>query len=199
MAELKSLNRDFLVRHCGESNILENIKELNLMFLYYRVKFQRIESNTFKGLINLEKLRLENNQIEEINVNGLVDLKNLKELYLYNNKLKRIDRSCFEPLKSIALIELHNNELYNNEYFFWNKTIKNFYRVSPGREIEKIKEISNENGGFISEWKDFLKQFPQSSGKLFCLFHPQSMSRSNLIIPTHTRYKIHIFSILQIF
>jgi len=100
---------------------------------------------------------LQDNQIEEINVNGLVDLKNLKELDLNNNKLKIIDVRCFEPLKSIAQITIYGNE------FGLDKN-KSFYNESwplSDREIKRIKERLNKNGGYITEWKDFLKQFPE--------------------------------------
>jgi len=52
MAELKRLNIDILVQHCGGLSKLYFIKELNLSWK----DIERIESNTFKGLINLEGL-----------------------------------------------------------------------------------------------------------------------------------------------
>jgi len=116
-------------------------------------KLKRIESNTFKGLINLEELSLFDNQIEEINVNGLVDLKNLKELYLDNNKLKRIDRSCFEPLTSIAIISLRGNELASKANCFFNETLA----VKYGWNVEEYKKYVN--SGFKSNREEFLKQF----------------------------------------
>jgi len=116
-------------------------------------KLKRIESITFRGQISLERLFLSNNQIEEIDVNLLVDLKNLIVLYLFNNKLKRIERRCFEHLRLIGVISLFGNEFVSKTSSFLNESLM----VNYG--LQSNKGYLNENGGYISTWGEFLKQF----------------------------------------
>ena len=104
--------------------------------------WKRIDSNNFEGLIKLEYLSLNDNEIEEIDVRSFESLSNLKELLLFNNKLKRIDRICFEPLKSIKSIKLYENCELNAISFIMSPTY-------------------GDNKEFISEWNNFLQQFPQ--------------------------------------
>ena len=115
-------------------------------------KLKRIDSNTFKNLTKLEELPLNNNAIEEIDVRLFDSLSNLKFLRLSNNKLKRIDRKCFEPLKSIELIEIYENEGLNAISFIKPST-KYWY-----------DDIKVEKYGSISEWNQFLQQFPNQQG-----------------------------------
>jgi hypothetical protein len=68
---------------------------------------------------------------------------------LHNNKLKEIDGKCFEPLKSIEVIKIYENVGLNALSF-----------KKPSAEIlyDKYKV---EKYGSISEWNQFLQQFPQ--------------------------------------
>ena len=126
---------------------LSNLKELWLD----NNKLRRIDSNTFKGLTKLETLYLVDNEIEEIDERSFGSLSNLIWLSLYNNKLKEIDRKCFEPLKSIEAIAIYqNNDL--NAVSFIKPSNKYWY------DKEKLKKF-----GSVSEWNEFLKQFPEQS------------------------------------
>ena len=75
-------------------------------------------------------------------------------MYFLNNKLKEIDRKCFEPLKSIEVIEIYENEGLNALSFIKPSALMYWY------DEEKVKKY-----GSISDWSQFLQQFPTQSGK----------------------------------
>ena len=112
-------------------------------------KLESIDSNTLKNLTKLEELDLCNNEIEEIDLKLFESLLNLEYLNLSNNKLTEIDRRCFEPLKSIEAIELFENVDLNAVSFIKQST-KCYYNK------DNVKKY-----GSISEWNEFLQQFPQ--------------------------------------
>ena len=100
-------------------------------------------------LNKLQTLQLQYNRIEEIDSRSFESFSNLKDLKLNNNELKEIDRKCFEPLKSIEVIELFENVGLNAVSF-----------VNQLTEF-RYNEYKVEECGSVSEWNDFLKQFPQ--------------------------------------
>ena len=128
--------------------IFENLSNLKLLWLAHN-KLKRIDANTFKGLTKLETLQLQYNRIEEIDSRSFESFSNLKDLKLNNNELKEIDWKCFEPLKSIEVIELYENVGLNAVSF-----------INQSTEF-RYNEYKVEEYGSVSEWSEFLKQFPQ--------------------------------------
>ena len=124
---------------------LTNLKELIL----YGNQPKRIDSNTFKGLTKLEQLYLNSNQIEIIDERSFESLTNLRYLSLSYNKLIEIDRKCFEPLKSIEMIEIYENEGLDVISFVKPLT------VFKSLDIQLVIKSS------ISDWNEFLQQFPE--------------------------------------
>ena len=86
---MRELNRKFLKNKYGILVKLEKVKKIDLDGIKSKIKIQKINFNTFKGLANLETLHLNNNEIEEIEGNSFTDLLNLKQLYFDYNKLKK--------------------------------------------------------------------------------------------------------------
>lgn len=127
---LKDPNLKFL--HTGVFDFLKNLKSLTLESLYLenlgngvflplfflrelavRGQVSLIEEETFKGLINLKKLDLSYNKIEELSSNQFAHLKQLEDLYLNGNKIKRLDDWVFSRLVSLQKLDLWNNEIEN--------------------------------------------------------------------------------------
>jgi Leucine-rich repeat (LRR) protein len=102
------LNRKFLVNKFGSENQLQELTQIE--FSYYYI-LEWINSNAFKGLVNLEKISLTSNGLEEIEGDLFEDLPNLKYLDLSYNKLKKIDSNAFEGLKQLEELHLNKNEL----------------------------------------------------------------------------------------
>lgn len=134
---------------------LLSLRELDLKFN----NIKRFKPNVLAGLENLEKLSLGNNELEEIDVNLFGDLANLKILQLNQNRLTRISRKCFVPLKSIVLLELWGNQINTKAASFFNKSLVPSH-WKDDLDKNKIEKRLNENGGFESDWNQFLKQFP---------------------------------------
>jgi Leucine-rich repeat (LRR) protein len=140
------LNKELLIKQYGKD---ENLNNLTFIDFAAR-KITKIDPNTFKDLTKVEKLWLHNNSIEQIHFRLFESLSNLKALWLFSNTLKEIDRKCFEPLKSIEVIELYKNVGLNAVSFIKASTDKSWYFEY---EVNKY--------GSISEWNQFLQQFPQ--------------------------------------
>ena len=163
-----------------EKITIKNLSNLKELFLNGN-KLSSIESDSFKWLTNLKILNLEDNSIQTVDYLSFSNLKNLKVLKLNQNKLMKIDRKCFEPLKSIQVIQLYDNEL-NVRSFFVESTelLSSFYNADSLREH-----------GFLSDWEDFLKQFPKlideivSMSRVLKMFNDKRLAGTSNI---HTNY-----------
>ena len=101
----------------------ENINFMFKIFKFQNLKIIDLTSNNLKTLIfiqnikncPLEKLILENNEIEESQLKFLEDFENLKEVNIKDNSIKSIDE--VNKLKNIEKINLcgNNINLYPNE------------------------------------------------------------------------------------
>ena len=101
----------------------ENINFMFKIFKFQNLKIIDLTSNNLKTLIfiqnikncPLEKLILENNEIEESQLKFLEDFENLKEVNIKDNSIKSIDE--VNKLKNIEKINLCGNKinLYPNE------------------------------------------------------------------------------------
>ena len=80
-------------------------------------KLTEVRKEMWTGLVVLEYLSLEHNDIGYIEPSAFADVPNLKGLYLHNNKLTTLPGNIF-PLKQMPTIEiltLHDNSLKRNE------------------------------------------------------------------------------------
>ena len=80
-------------------------------------RLTEVRNDMWKGLLALEWLSLEHNDIKHVEPSAFTDLPNLRGLYLHNNKLTTLPGNIF-PLKQMPTIEiltLHENSLRRNE------------------------------------------------------------------------------------
>lgn len=76
----------------------------------------KLEENHFKtNLSELERLNIENCDINEIDKNIFSDMVKLNYLYMNNNKIKELDPEIFQNNTLLYWLELQNNELQNLE------------------------------------------------------------------------------------
>lgn len=102
-----------------------------------------IDQNTFNGLIHLEELHLENNELSELNetnvFNGLI---NLRELWLESNEIYSFDLNILNELTNLKYLCLNNNPIsifYNNQFKF-KHIIKQKEKCKRNRnELSKLK------------------------------------------------------------
>ena len=165
------LNREFLVKRYGKDNL---INRTVIDIWINRIK--KIDPNTFKGLVKLEKLDLSNNEIEEIDFRLFESLSNLKSLWLFNNKLKRIDPNTFKGHDKLEILSLYNNQIeeidsrlfesLSNLKVLWlnNNKLKEIDRkcFEPLKSIEVIHLYENVGLNALS----FEKQSTSSKSKL---------------------------------
>ena len=81
-------------------------------------RLTEVRHDMWKGLVALEWLSLEHNEIKHIEPSAFADLPNLKGLYLHNNKLTTLADNIL-PLKQMHVIEivtLHGNDLGHEEF-----------------------------------------------------------------------------------
>ncbi len=65
----------------------------------------------FKGLDNLSKIYLNNNNLKSVPDYTFQSLKSLSEIRLNNNQIEKLDKNSFSGLDSLQSIWLHNNKL----------------------------------------------------------------------------------------
>ena len=76
---------------------------------------KEILSDTFAGLVHLQKLDLQGNNIENINDGAFASLPNLEFLDLSRNSLTKVKRTTFAGLVSISKIKLNGNNVQTME------------------------------------------------------------------------------------
>ena len=111
-------------------NILTKHFHLNVLNLSHN-RIKTIEEDAFKNLKNLRALRLDNNQLQDMN--GLVSsLKNLRWLNVSTNGLEWFD-FAFLP-RSLEWLDMHNNQV---------KKIGNYYGLSDGFNLTSVDASFN--------------------------------------------------------
>ena len=76
-----------------------------------------VRNDMWTGLVALEYLSLEHNDIGYIAPSAFADLPNLKGLYLHNNKLTTLPENIFtiKQMPQLEILTLHENSLKRNE------------------------------------------------------------------------------------
>lgn len=116
---LKSLNLSNNQMHIFGPSVFENLSnlkelKLNELKIYngYCYLISIGDEYFFKGLLKLEKLSLEGNQLELINPKVFANLPNLKDLNLSWNRLE-LKEENFAHLKSLKHLDLRYNHFRN--------------------------------------------------------------------------------------
>ena len=76
---------------------------------------KEILSETFAGLVHLQKLDLQGNSIETINNGAFANLPKLEFLDLSRNSLEKVQRSTFAGLVSIKRLKINGNNIQTLE------------------------------------------------------------------------------------
>ncbi len=74
-------------------------------------KIHIIESGAWNGLVSLEKLDLDHNEIKALTPDSFIHLSKCKELDLKWNKIDRIERGAWNGLISLKELDLDHNEI----------------------------------------------------------------------------------------
>jgi Leucine-rich repeat (LRR) protein len=94
-------------RYLKENNLSKNLKILDLS----SNGIQIIEKNFFENFSSLEKLSLQNNEINSLQLNFLTLLKHLKELNLDFNRLTFFPENLFQTNNQLNYLSLQGNDL----------------------------------------------------------------------------------------
>lgn len=99
-----------------------------LRYVFKRCEIEIITRKNFKGLYNLEKIKLSGNKIEAIESRSFNDQIELKELDLSSNKLKYLNEDLLMNQKKLKIIDLSENQLITTSHkLFINK--KNLKKI----------------------------------------------------------------------
>jgi insulin-like growth factor-binding protein complex acid labile subunit len=104
-------------------------------------KLNKIQSKTFQGLLKLQVLLVDTNQIDEIEVNSFENLNDLRHLNFQSNMLRNIKYGSFNGLLKLQTLYLDKNEIEDIEE-------NSFRDLNDLRELfiqkNKIKFVKNE-------------------------------------------------------
>ena len=150
LENLKELHLDYNQIEKLDKNVFKNLSKLKILKLNNNIiknldeklfEFKEIKS----GLVYLNELYLNNNNIEELPKNLFnKSLRDLKILHLNNNNIKNLVKDLFINLVNLDILDLSNNNSMEIE----KNTFKNI-------EKEKIK-ISVKYNGSYKKQKGFL-------------------------------------------
>lgn len=74
-------------------------------------EINKIEQNSFDDLTDLNSLYMDDNKIADVPSNLFEKLENLDTLYMNGNQLSKLDASLFKNNKKLALLHLNGNKL----------------------------------------------------------------------------------------
>ncbi len=119
-------------------------------------RLQKIEKETFKGLINLRTIYLDGNQLHRIDKDTFKSLTSLKDIHLDSNKIDRIHKDTFKGLTQLEKIEMHNNKfkaettlelcLEESVFFVAFKFAEDKYAAENDIEFIKKVNVSTQKG-----------------------------------------------------
>lgn len=128
-----------------DSKALENVQklvELNLAFNLLKTVPKAINS-----LPNLQKLRLDNNQISILKAQAFSGLNGLRELWINDNKVAEIELNAFQGLAQLELLNLKANFLTTLNVDDIVDDVRNLQEVSVSLndfKCDSLKEILDE-------------------------------------------------------
>jgi Leucine-rich repeat (LRR) protein len=95
-----------------QSNAFSNFEAIKLIEIDLSWnQIRQISADTFRGLSNLEALKLNKNEIGLIEAGSFRTLKKLKSLNLSDNHLKAITRKTFSGLENLETLGLSKNQI----------------------------------------------------------------------------------------
>ena len=89
--------------------MLENIKDLSI--LHEQIDEKKLKKNDLHGLINLQKINIQNNNIKEIHKDTFTHTPRLSEIFLINNNLSSLPPKVLSPLHNLTRIDIDGNPL----------------------------------------------------------------------------------------
>ncbi|KAM0679751.1 hypothetical protein GINT2_002161 [Glugoides intestinalis] len=92
-------------------DIIRFMKNIKRLYINGIKELEKIPDLLFDGLVNLKSLRLENNNIKELQPNIFNNLQKLEFLYLSNNKLTEFPEGVLRKLRSLQTLDLSGNEI----------------------------------------------------------------------------------------
>lgn len=102
-----------------EDDYLPRLKRIYL----YNNNIKTLETNAFRGAVNLELLELSKNQIQFIDGNIFQNMNNLYILSLFSNNLSEITEDTFKYTKHLSNLRLEYNPMLKlHDYAFANMT-----------------------------------------------------------------------------
>ena len=86
-------------------------------------RLTEVRNDMWTGLLALEWLSLEHNEIKHIGPSAFADLPNLKGLYLHNNRLTTLPGNIFpsKQMPTLEILTLHENSLKRSELGWLHK------------------------------------------------------------------------------
>ncbi|KAM0680901.1 hypothetical protein GINT2_000683 [Glugoides intestinalis] len=92
-------------------DIIRFMKNIKRLYINGIKELEKIPDLLFDGLVNLKSLRLENNNIKELQPNIFNNLQKLEFLYLSKNKLTEFPEGVLRKLRSLQTLDLSGNEI----------------------------------------------------------------------------------------
>lgn len=131
--ELEYLNREILIAYLLKQHLYTNLNNITNVHVFYldinllsmidifQKKIKQIDPFTFLGLIGLEKIKLTENKIEQLNESNLFNgLNGLKEINFRSNQIIEIHPAIFNGLTNLIEISFWKNEIKQLDQFIFS-------------------------------------------------------------------------------
>jgi Leucine-rich repeat (LRR) protein len=147
-----------------EDNVFISFGKLKILRLECN-QLTEIDENTFNGLFDLEELYANDNYIKKIHKNAFSKLTKLKHLNLTDSKFTFLHKNTFSKLINIETISMCCNYMkkINRHIFSKNKNLKALYLPNCLRYISKYAFVNNKiitiKFGYIGSFDLDLKSF----------------------------------------
>lgn len=144
------MNAKSLKLNRNKVNILQANSFGNIISLYLsNMKIKILQIDCFKGMKNLEILKIDYNQISVLKNEIFNSLGSIKSLILSFNIISSIENFTFKYLDTLEKLELNNNFISNIEFGTFNG-LKSLTKLNLGNNlIKKLKSNTFVNLGYL--------------------------------------------------
>lgn len=145
-AKFKNLRKVFISGCIGFKNLDKPFLRVDSTLVFMKESdLEVLEENAFKGLVNVDTVSLNNNQINKIHKNIFSDLEKVNYIEMNKNKIATLDEDIFAKNLNLQVIDLSGNQITVISSRLFSRNINLGSLLLQSNAISQIEKNFNQN------------------------------------------------------